>query len=124
MADPRTDFARLRGRPILIAESSPLIALDLAATMAAWGAAPVLYDDLARAGLPVPVADLAAALINVDLPVDAHADLIAQLQQNAVPTILTTSWAKDTIVERFPGLAVLEKPVHFAALEKWLADLG
>ncbi len=122
MANPRVDLARLRGRSILIADSSPLIALDLASTMAAWGAQPVVYHELAPAGSRAPPPDLAAAVVDVDLPIEQHADLIDDLQRNSVPTILTTSWAKDAIVERFPGLPVLEKPVQFEAIAKWLAE--
>jgi len=124
MVHPDADLSRLCGRSILIAETNPLIALDLAATIAARGMRPVMYSDLAMAGEAVPFPELAAALVDMDLPFDEHAALVGQLQSNGTPTILTTAWAGDSVADRFPGLTVFEKPVHFPALAQWFAGIG
>ena len=124
MSVPADEHSRLRGRTILIAESCPLIALDLSATISAWGAQPVMHHELGHEQRQEAFADFSAALVDVDLCVDEHAKLVDALRQRGVPTVLTTAWHKEVIRDKFPGLAVFEKPVDFAELAQWFAEHG
>ena len=123
MIDPAVDMSRLRGRTILIAESSPLIALDLAATIAAWGAHALLHNDLPVARQKGPFIELAAALVDISEANDEPDRLVEMLQQNQVPVVITTSWGVDSARRDFPDLPIFDKPVDFAALAKWFAGL-
>ena len=123
MTDPAVDMSRLRGRTILIAESSPLIALDLAATIAAWGAHALLHNDLPVARQKGPFVELAAALVDISEANGEPDRLVEMLQENQVPVVITTSWGVDSARRDFPDLPIFDKPVDFAALAKWFAGL-
>ena len=123
MTDPAADMSKLRGRTILIAESSPLIALDLAETISAWGAHALLHHDLPVARRRGPFVELAAALVDVSVSSGGPDCLIEMLQQSGVPVVITTSWGVDSARRDFPGLPVFDKPTDFAALAHWFAGL-
>lgn len=110
----------LRGRAVLIAESNPLLAMDLAETVGAWGGAPhMLADFSCREWL----SSLHAAIVDVSLPLEGQEHLIDALREHDVPTALTTTTFAKSISDRFPGFTVFEKPVDFAAVAKWFNDL-
>ena len=123
MPDPTANPPALNGRTVLIAEPNPLIAMDVAATIRGWGAEPLLYFELDSMQQEAVTQTVSAALI--DLP-DAHplqTELIARLNRNRVPIVLTTAGRKDFIAAALPGLPVFEKPVDYAALAQWFAQL-
>ena len=113
----------LVGRTVLIAESNPLIALDLAATVDGWGGSVLLYHELAAPDRERVLQGVSAALINVTQDHEETIGLIEALQQHSVPIVLTTAWHEDRIADRFPGITVLEKPVSSAALAAWFATV-
>ena len=113
----------LVGRTVLIAESNPLIALDLAATVDGWGGSVLLYHELAAPDRERVLQGVSAALINVTEDHDETIGLIEALQQHSVPIVLTTAWHEDRIADRFFGITVLEKPVSSAALAAWFSTV-
>lgn len=115
--------SRYRGHAVLIAESNPLIAMDLAATVGSWAAEPQMLDDPCGATQLAALPPLFAAIVDVSLPLDGQERLIDALRDSNVPIALTTTTLGNSISDRFPGLAVFEKPVDFAALAEWFNDL-
>ena len=113
----------LEKRTVLIAESNPLIALDLAATIDGWGGSVLLYHDLAAPDRERILNGVSAALINVSEEHDETIELIAALQQHSVPIVLTTACHEERMSDRFPGVTVLEKPVSSAALAAWFSTV-
>jgi hypothetical protein len=123
MPDPAAEPLDPSGRHVLIAETNPLIAMDVAATICGWGADPLLYYELDSTRRHAAVETAFAALIDVP---DAHpveTELIDRLRASRVPTVLTTAGRKEFIADTFPDLAIFEKPVDYAALQQWFAQL-
>lgn len=120
MISPASGQPQLCGQIVLIAEPNPLIALDLAAMFSAWGAQPLLYYDLDGPAQLAAYTAARAALIDVPLDCEPLSGLIAALMQHGVPTALTTAGGAADLGERFPRLAVFDKPVDYLALAQWL----
>ena len=122
MSGSAENLPELTGGTVLIAESNPLIALDLAETVVAWGAQPLLYNDLsAQQQADVP-GKVCAALVDLSQFHQHQARLIDALREHNVPTVLTTAWQLDIIGRQFPGMTIFEKPVNYQALANWFAD--
>lgn len=122
MPRPADNQPDLCGRIILIAETSPLIALDLAETIRSWGGQPLMYYDLSAQQQAAAPGEVCAALVDMSRSHQQHIGLIDALRQRNVPVVLTTAWQLDIIGSQFPGITIFEKPVNFAALAQWFAD--
>ena len=118
-ADKQPDFC---GHKVLIAETNPLIALDLAETIRAWGGEPLLYNDLPAQQQAAALDDVCAALVDMTQPHQLDTGLIDALRQRNVPIVLTTAWQLDIIRSQFPGMTIFEKPVNYAALSQWFSN--
>ena len=123
MPGPADDLPKLCGLPILIAESNPLIALDLAETLRSWGAQPLLYSELTPAEQAEVPGRVGAALVDLARFHQQAAGLIEALRRRGVPTVGTTAWQLDIIGSQFPEMTVFEKPVNYAALAQWFKTL-
>lgn len=123
MRYPTDDLPDLGGRTVLIAETNPLIALDLAETLRAWRARPLLYDNLSAAEQAAALGEICAALVDMSQFQQGQAGLVEALQQHHVPIVLTTAWQLDIIGNQFPGMTILEKPVNYAVLAQWFKEL-
>ena len=124
MSGATANMPDLTGGTVLIAETNPLIALDLAETLRSWGAQPVLYNDLSAQQQVGAPGNLCAALVDLNQFCRQEAGLIDVLRQSNVPTVLTTAWQLDIIGSQFPGMTIFEKPVNYEALAKWFADFS
>ena len=122
MPRPADNQPDLSGRIILIAETNPLIALDLTETIRAWGGQPLLYNDLSAQQQVAAPNEVCAALVDMTRSHQQYTGLIDALQHHNVPVVLTTAWQLDIIGSQFPGMTIFEKPVNFAALAQWFAD--
>ena len=112
----------LGGHTVLIAESNPLIALDLAETLGGWGARPSLYYDLTGLEQSSALALVCAAVIDVPSDHERLFGLISALRDRGVPTALTTACGAANIMAQFPGLKVFDKPVDYEALAQWFGE--
>ena len=119
MTQSAENLPNLCGQTVLIAEPNPLIALDLAATLGGWGAQPVLYYDLDGTAQLAAPAMVQAALIDVPQFHQPLIGLIGELRRHGVPTVLTTAYGSEFIGGHFPGMALFDKPVDYAALARW-----
>ena len=124
MPRPANNQPDLCGRKILIAETNPLIALDLAETIRSWGGQPLLHNDLPAQQQAAALDEVCAALVDMSKSHPQHTELIDALQQRKVPVVLTTAWQLDIIGGQFPGMTIFEKPVNYAALAQWFADFS
>jgi len=124
MPGPADELPDLCGLTVLIAESNPLIALDLVETIRAWGGEPLLYSELTPAEQAAAPDRVCAALIDMTQNHQQQTRLIGDLHGRGVPIVLTTAWQLDIIGDQFPEMAIFEKPVNYTSLASWFADLG
>ena len=124
MPCPVDNLPDLSGRIVLIAEANPLIALDLAETVRAWGGQPLLFNDLSAEQQMAAPGEVCAALVDMSQSHQQQARLIDDLRQRNVPIVLTTAWQLDIIGSQFPGMTIFEKPVNYSALAQWFAGFS
>ena len=124
MHGPADELPNLGGRTVLIAESNPLIALDLAETIRVWGGQPLHLGDLTAAEQSEAPGQVCAALVDMTQSHLQLAQLVDDLRRRKVPIVLTTAWQLDDIGDQFPGMTIFEKPVNYAALADWFAEVA
>lgn len=124
MHGPADGLPDLGGRTVLIAEANPLIAFDLAETIRAWGGQPLQLGDLTAAEQCELPSRVCAALVDMSQSHQQLAQLVDDLRRRKVPIVLTTAWQLDDIGDQFPGMTIFEKPVNYAALADWFAEVA
>lgn len=106
----------LEGLRVLVIEDEALIALDLEHLCREAGAAEiVIVRDLAA--LPAGDRGFDVAVLDLVLPEGATLELAAELFAAGVPFVFVTGYPDaEGVAERFPGVAIVEKPYGAPAI--------
>ena len=120
MTDPACEAPKFNGQIVLIAESNPLIALDLAEMFRSWGARPQLYYDLVGSAQLAAPAMVQLAVIDIPHLYQPLVGLVDELRRRGVPTALTSVCGPEFVSRHFPGMIIFGKPVNCAALARRL----
>ena len=108
----QNDHDQLRGVRVLVVEDDPLLALDLAATLAGAGAVVVgLCHTLDEAMLRADGADFAVAVLDFGLGSETVSPVARQLFDRGVPFVLYTGKSRhEPSLAEWRDCPIVEKP--------------
>jgi DNA-binding response OmpR family regulator len=120
---PFRSLAPLAGTSILIVEDEPLVALDIHATLSAAGASIISATTSSEAVDLIGYAEVSAAVVDLQLGANDAAEVCEALARRHIPFVFYTGHPqRNTVMERWPHIAVLRKPAAAQELIEILAS--
>jgi CheY-like chemotaxis protein len=114
----------LARKSILIVEDEPLVALGIHATLSATGASVLSASTVAEATRLLSFADVAAAIVDVQLGSQDAGNVCKLLSKRQIPFIFYTGRADIAPLRaRWPHTRILRKPASPQEVVSALADL-
>ena len=122
---PASTASRNGNRTILLVEDESLVALMVEDIIESQGfsvAGP--YAGLDEAMRALDGANLAGAILDINLAGVSVFPLADILVYRQIPFLFMTGYGSERLESRFPDVAVLQKPVEAQAVQKFLADIS
>jgi DNA-binding response OmpR family regulator len=102
--------SRLHGRNVLVVEDEPLVGLEIAEALSAFGAHALSASRVADAIKAVDLHQIAAAVLDINLGADDCSVLCKHLSQRQIPFVFYTGYA--TAPDGWGYVPIITKPAH------------
>lgn len=102
----------LKGRSVLVVEDEPLIELDLHQALSSAGASVLAATSLKDALELIACADIAAAVLDVNLGSSDCLTACAALQRRGIPFMFYTGYTKAYVHDAWPDAPSIGKPAN------------
>jgi CheY-like chemotaxis protein len=114
---------RLQGRSILVLEDEALVRLDVTSILRGSGARVRSAQSVEDALLAIQTETLSAAVLDLKIHDGDCSEVVDRLAERGVPMIFHTGYATAHVSSKWPGVAVLGKPVTPTQMVDAVAEL-
>jgi CheY-like chemotaxis protein len=113
----------LADRSVLLVEDEPLIALDVCEGLGAAGANVIAGRNVGDALRLIEQAEITAAIVDVRLGADDCSGACRALVSRQIPFVFYTAYSIAPALERWPDVAVVDKPANTREIVAAVAEL-
>lgn len=115
---------RLDGLAILVAEDEPLVSLDVAELLRSLGATVVLASSVRIALAHADSADIAAAMLDINLVGEDCLPVCQRLSERSIPFMFYSGYTDAPAFRQWPAALVVRKPADHKSIVEALTRLN